>query len=645
VKYGSFFRPALAPWACLLLGLVTVAAVYTPGLGGSWMFDDYPNIVDNRGVQVTDWTLASLTRAALASPASDFKRPLASLSFAINYLTTGASAPAMKTTNLVIHLLNGLFAFLTLRLVFASAGSVRGVRTSDGFWAAGSAIAWMLLPINLTAVLYVVQRMESMANLAVLLGLWAYLAGRRRRYAGRGGLVLALSGVLIGSILGGLAKETAVMLPLYAALAEAVLFRWRKHDGAGAPFDRTIVGFFSVVLVVPAILGTAWLAPVLLQPASWATRDFSLDTRLLSEARIVVDYIAWTVAPTPHALSFYHDDFVISHSLLDPATTILSLLVIIGLAVAAWLVRRRYPLASLGIAWYLGCHTLTGTVLPLELIYEHRNYFASLGLILVLASVLQPFLADKGKLRRLGVFAVVAFGMLWGGMTLATASAWGDPLSLARELALRAPRSPRAQYELGRTYIIYSKYDKSSPFLPLAYEPLERAAALPRSSILAEQALIFLNARSGLEVKEAWWKSMQAKLAQAPPTIQDESALDSLSKCVGEGSCKFDPQMLFQTFGSALSHAKPSPRLLAIYSGFAWDVMKDDDLAYRVQKEAVRGDPGEGAYHVTLARMAIRRGDIAVAQNQIQALSSMNVGGRFAGDIAALNNALASKEN
>ena len=40
--------------------------------------------------------------------------------------------------------------------------------------------AWMLLPINLTGVLYVVQRMESLANLFVLLGLAGYVIGRQR---------------------------------------------------------------------------------------------------------------------------------------------------------------------------------------------------------------------------------------------------------------------------------------------------------------------------------------------------------------------------------------------------------------------------------------------------------------------------------
>lgn len=629
------------PWAWLLAGCMLVAAVYTPGISGSWLFDDYPNIVENPGVHISDWSVPSLARAALASPASDFKRPLASLSFAINYLTTGASAPAMKLTNLVIHLLNGLFAFLVLRLVFASARPANEASAGDGRWAAVAAIGWMLLPINLTSVLYVVQRMESMANLAVLAGLWAYLHGRRQRLNGKGGLALALLGVILATGVGALSKETAVMLPLYAGLTEACLFHWRRRVTEDTSRDWPVIGFFVAILVVPLVAGITWLAPGLLQPSTWATRNFTLGTRLLSEARIVVDYIGWTLFPTPRALSFYHDDFVISQSLLDPPSTLISIVAIVGLVASAWILRKRLPLFSLGVAWYLGCHTLTGTVLPLELIYEHRNYFSSLGLVLAVAALSQPLLTLSGASRRLTTFALAMIGLLWTGMTLVTAQAWGDPLSLAKDLAFRATESPRAQYELGRTYIIYGNYDKSSPFVALAYAPLERAAAIPGSSILPEQALIFMNSRMGLPVKDTWWTSMNEKLARSPASIQDESSLDSLAKCIGSGSCDFDPKRLFEAFSAALSHPNPSPRLLAMYASFAMDVLKDEDLAYRVQQEAVAGAPGEAAYRLTLARLAVRRGDLAVARAQAQAMTRMNVGGRFTDDLAPLEIAIA----
>ena len=171
----------------MLLAVMAVTAfVYWPGLWGSWLFDDYPNIVENPGVHMHHVDVASITRAALSSPSSVFKRPLTSLTFAANYLLDGLHPFGWKFANLLIHLLNGLlFYFLArglLGLVRAPPGIQRTgpARTHHAIVAACIAGAWMLLPINLTGVLYVVQRMESLANVFVLLGLLGYLAGRRR---------------------------------------------------------------------------------------------------------------------------------------------------------------------------------------------------------------------------------------------------------------------------------------------------------------------------------------------------------------------------------------------------------------------------------------------------------------------------------
>src|SRR5215469_10833857 len=94
-------------YALLIAALLLTAIVYWPGLSGAFVFDDYPNIVDNAGVQPSHANLSSLVSAALSSPSSEFSRPLASLSFAVNYLFTGLNPYWMKLTNLVIHLLNG----------------------------------------------------------------------------------------------------------------------------------------------------------------------------------------------------------------------------------------------------------------------------------------------------------------------------------------------------------------------------------------------------------------------------------------------------------------------------------------------------------------------------------------------------------
>src|SRR5205809_5247645 len=72
----TLFRSSIS-WALPLL-LVAVAAVYLPGLGGGYTFDDMPNIVDNAALRVhlqDDWR--AWLAAAFSSPASDLQRPLA----------------------------------------------------------------------------------------------------------------------------------------------------------------------------------------------------------------------------------------------------------------------------------------------------------------------------------------------------------------------------------------------------------------------------------------------------------------------------------------------------------------------------------------------------------------------------------------
>ena len=225
-------------------------------------------------------------------------------------------------------------------------------------------------------------------------------------------------------------------------------------------------------------------------------------------------------------------------------------------------------------------------------------------------------------------------------MTAFTAYAWGNPLHLAEDLALRAPQSPRAQYELGRTYIIYSHYDPASPFTRLAYAPLERAAALPDASILPEQALIFMNSRMRLPLKDAWWNSLIAKLKARPPGVQDESSLGALTQCARQRQCDLPPARMQAAFTAALSHPKPGARLLATYGDYAWNVLDDRALGLRMTQQAVQAQPGEPAYRITLIRMLAAQGHTAEARSALEQLETLNYGGRLDSSVAELHTSL-----
>jgi hypothetical protein len=659
-------------YVLLALALLLTVIIYWPGLTGGWLFDDFPNIVNNHAVQPSKFDFRTLVNAALSAPASEFKRPLASLSFVANYAMTGMSAWSWKATNLAIHLLNGVLVFaLTRMLVLRAAATIhQSFLERANLTAACVTGAWMILPINLTAVLYVVQREESLANLFVLLGLIGYSAGRismldpaafGRRW--RGFLLCCLS-LTVPTIIGLLAKETAVMLPLYALCAEWALFapttranHPEERQEAQNRYDWRVGALFAVTLLLPAAIGVAWLLPGLLNPATWATRDFTLGTRLLTEARVVMSYLIWTLVPTPQALSFYHDQYRISTGLLTPWTTLASMLALLALLGLAARTRARFPLAALGILWFLSGHLLTGTILPLELVYEHRNYFASFGVMLALVPVLTAPTAKKlqGSNNTKGSPATLPLGLpryvLFGGLvlcwltlTFVTAFAWGDTLRQAREFASRAPDSPRAMYELGRTYIIYSNYDPASPYRNLAYDALEKAAALPESSILPQQALIFMNARMHAPLEDRWWDSMIAKLKARKSTVQDESSLEELSSCQTNGECDLPKQRMLDAYLAALSHPNPSARLLNMYGMYAWEVLADHNLAVLMLQDAVSANPKEPAYRITLVRMLTDAGRLDEAQQALIGLQTFNLAGHMDEGIATLNARIAAKQ-
>lgn len=631
------FRP-LPQHIAFAAGMLLTLLVLAPGLSGSWFFDDYPNIVNNPDVHPARLGLAELATAALSSPASDIGRPLASLSFATNHAVNGLNPFGWKLVNLLIHLLNGGLVFLvSTALLRAVPKSGASTRSRDGLITTLVATAWLLLPINLAPALFVVQRMESMANAFVLLGLLGYLRGRQRILLGNGGLAWCSISLVAPTALGLLAKETAALLPLYASFAECLLFGFRRMDGLR---DHRLLALFAVVLALPALLGLAWLLPALMQPTAWETRDFTMTTRLLSEARIVVGYIGWTLLPIPRVLSFYHDDFVISQGLLSPWTTLASLLALCVMLAAIVRLRHSQPLVALGFAWFLGAHLLTGTILPLELIYEHRNYFASFGLLL--AAV--PWLAAKTPVLTLPRHALLAALMLWwAGLTALTAYAWGNPFRLATELAIRASDSPRAQFGFGKELLTLSRYDATSPHFERGVQVLERASSLPASSILPEQTLILTAHLLHRPVEERWWTSLIAKLADKAPNSEDVDALGMLTRCAAKRDCDLSRDRMEAAFAAAESHPRANAKLLIIHADWAWSVLDDHVLGERYADAAVRVQPRDADARITLARMNIVLGNIDKAREQASALKSTNSLGRLDGPISELNALIASR--
>ncbi|HKK13836.1 MAG TPA: hypothetical protein VKA14_04170 [Gammaproteobacteria bacterium] len=619
-------RPALVGGVGILLALVCMvvltAVLYWPGVHGGFALDDYPNIVNNPAVHLSDLRPDSLLAAAFSSHAGILGRPLSLLSIALNEYLWGPGPYSMKAVNIAVHACNGLLVYAVAALILLAWGRRFRPELDKRLiqWTAvAMATAWLVLPINLTAVLYVVQRMTSLAGMFTLAGIALYLWGRLRMLDGKAGLWMAWTGIVAGGALGVLAKEVAALLPLYALVIEWTLFRFAGADGGR---DRRLYWLYGTVLALPALVGLFWVVPGRIGHNAYAGRTFTLGQRLLTEPRVLLDYIGWTLVPNPHALSLYHDDYRASRGLLTPWTTLSSLLGMLGLlAIALWQ-RRRRPLVSLGILWFFAGQLLTGTVFNLELVYEHRNYLPSIGLLLALVSVivLEPPLQRMALARRALLGGLI---VLYAAVTGLRVHQWSDPLRFAAVSAAEHPASPRATYALGRLYS--SLVDgPDSRFLTLANRALEKAAAVPDAGILPEQGLLLTNAKYHQPLKAAWWENMRAKLRKRPASAQDASALSALVYCQLREQCAFPTDHMVSILVTAMTRNPANPDFVAIYGNYALNVLHDPPLARRLMVKATRMAPATAQYRINLIKLDIFLGRHEDARHEIHRLRKLN---------------------
>ncbi|MDX1488340.1 MAG: tetratricopeptide repeat protein, partial [Acidiferrobacterales bacterium] len=457
--------------AVVSLLLAASTLVFLPGISGPFVFDDHANILHNDFIKLRTLDWQSVYHAAYSLKSGPLQRPIAMLSFALNHYFAGgfADSTSFKLTNLAIHAINGLLLFWLMRLLLARAAQLQLIAAEHGSWlAALVTLLWLIHPIQLTSVLYVVQRMAELSALFTLLGLVLYMLGRLRLVAGRpGGTGLIAAGLIGCGLLGMLSKENAVLLPIFMLVIELTLFanEWPWRLWPGLP-RRTRVILTACGIAFAAIV-TAWVIDYALP--GYRYRSFNMIERVLTEGRVLWYYLGLIFIPRISAFGLYHDDIALSTTLLNPWTTLPSLLGIFALLTLALVIRRTQPLISLGILWFFVAHSLESTVINLEIAHEHRNYLALVGPLLVVAQLVALALR-RLHVRTLGI-AIAAAALTFGSITLLRADQWSDQNKLYRYEARHHPDSARSQGSLG-WLLAKQGYNEE------AMETLRRAAEL-----------------------------------------------------------------------------------------------------------------------------------------------------------------------
>jgi len=450
-------RYFLVGW--LFVFIATVIAYY-PGLGGPFMLDDYGSLArlgDFNGVR--NWeTFKSFVFGGTSGPTG---RPLSLLSFLVDANNWPTDPRPFKRTNVVIHLLNGALIGLMIRRLLEA---LQYDRSSARWIALVSAACWMLHPFLVSTTLYAVQRMAQLSTFFMLAGIVAWLHGRimlaqdtRRAY-----LVMSLS-LPCFTFLAMISKENGILLPVLVGAIEFTVFAAQRERYGS--LDKRWSGLFLVLplLIICTYLGGRMFKPNFLEIVP--PRDYSILERLLTQPRVIVDYLQNWIIPKLYTTGVFQDHVLASRGLFAPVTTALSIAAVLGMiGIAIWS-RRKWPLLALAILFFSVNHLLESTVINLELYFEHRNYLA-VSLLFV------PLVAALWRRSSRNMFAVASLAVLLmlGAFTHYSATVWQTEESIVEASAVKAPTSVRAQTQYAMLLFNANRHDDGMRVLDTAIE-------------------------------------------------------------------------------------------------------------------------------------------------------------------------------
>lgn len=516
------------PILLLLASLATTMAVYWVGLSGPFLFDDAPNFE-----AIRPWLAGEAPLSEVLFPTGSWlhHRAFAMLTFAASAALSGYDPFGFKLGNLVVHALCGMTAYGFLARLLRS--DLQFSNTAR--WAAlAIATAWLLHPFHASTVLYAVQRMAQLSTLFCLLGMWLYVVVREK---GHGSSAAQAAGLWIGvpllMLLGIQSKQSAAALPLLCLVVEIV---WLRRAG---PLPPSFKLFFATFLLLPATGVAALLAfrPSALF-AGYAEYDFSPYQRVISQGRVLIDYVKQLLAPHTPSMGVFTDDYVVSSSLLTPPSTLLAILALLAVTLATWHFRKRHPSLFGGWLIFLAAHSVESSFLPLELYYEHRNYLPSFGIFLAVASVAHAgaeALRGRGiRAGRVGVATMTALLIMLATMTHGRARIWADPVLLVESELRQHPKSARAVINYMGVASALGRLDRA---YAVADRTIASSAAYPH---LRAQVSLFRVSLDCINARGVDFADVLAAIDSLPHQVTMTSflALDQLATHVEAGACR-----------------------------------------------------------------------------------------------------------
>ncbi|WP_243041755.1 tetratricopeptide repeat protein [Dyella sedimenti] len=460
---------ALPQIIALYLILIIAWVAYQPGLKGDFLFDDFGNLPALGATGPID-NINAFARYITSGNADVTGRPVALATFLLDAQDWPASPASFKHTNVLIHLLNGTLLVWALLLLGRVLQLPEKISQNAAITGAG---IWLLHPFFVSTTLYIVQREAMLPATFTLLALVAWVKGYNRLLSNsrRSGLAMMGIAIMACTPLAVLSKANGALLPLLLLVVNSTILA--PNASASSNTIRVYRYASYLLLVIPSLLLIIWLVakiPSSMESAA-ETRSWTVYQRLLSEPRVITEYLVRLAIPRSSSRGLFNDAIQASTGLMHPWTTLPCMLLIAGLIILGLRLHRTHPTWALTILFYFAGHIIESTWIPLELYYEHRNYLPA---TLLFWPVSIAIFTNLYPTKIQSLLAAIVLGLL-AILTRLHATQWGDGYLLANVWASINSTSTRAQANAASYEIAHGRSGLAARRLQaaLAINPLD----------------------------------------------------------------------------------------------------------------------------------------------------------------------------
>jgi hypothetical protein len=336
---------------------------------------------------------------------------------------------------------------------------------------------------------------------------------------------------------------------------------------------------------------------------------------LLTEQRVIVAYMAAILIPTVQRFGFFHDDFPVSLGWFHPISTLGAFVLLCVIAGAAFSMWRKRPLVAFGVALFFVGHSMESTILPLELMFEHRNYLPSYGLLLAGCDLV----ASIGMRRSAGFAVSAVVLLLYSAVLSSHVDKWSSDAKFASYVTRTHPRSPRVIAMVAGFLARQHRYQDAMRLLA------------SESSQGALYQSLELQCRSAHKLEDGALRGARLKLKYAA----DDYAANGLIEIARQGldfNCKFDRRDYLKLLDAVLKtgvRERVAKYKIEIYRAYYLWAIGDRDTAIKALSSVSAEQPQDPVPLCVLAEWSLSQGRVADARTYYgRAVAAANASGR-----------------